>query len=427
MRSFTDSNYFLVNSFLVLALGTIYTLSRKFQNIQQARGPDGVLSYFHHPMYQSFWLFVGMSLCLLFKRPSKPTPGLEKKDEGGTLEATKKKAWRPIHLLFPAACDALATIVDSLGLIYTHVSVHQMLKGFILIFTFLISLIVLKKKYKVYHYVAVIIIFVGLIQVGRSNIQFKEEISAPNPLLGNILVIIAQLLLSLMFVYEEYILKDYEIEILDIVGWEGLWGVLINGVFLMFSFNFPDIISGCNDNFLYATYQAMNSPYVILGIILSSLAIGPFNYFGTILTKISSAANRCTIDSLRMITVWTFCVTCSFEEFRSGQLIGYMLALFGTLLYNNAFDFTSYEIQLKPALPRDLGVKGNLLIFKQQIKNIWGSFSKKKEDKDSKKPNYYKPTDGEAWHQDNESNSLTLEEILETMQESSSEITIKNK
>jgi hypothetical protein len=103
------------------------------------------LKFFNSTRYQSFWLFVGMSLCLLFKRVkllfafiknlfiflynlflptqrSKSAVGKEKKDvpEGTTPEAAKKKVWHPMHLLFPAACDALATIVDSLGLIYVH-------------------------------------------------------------------------------------------------------------------------------------------------------------------------------------------------------------------------------------------------------------------------------------------------------------------
>lgn len=41
---------FFVYSMFVLGLGSVYTLARKYQNLQQSMGPDGVLSYFHQPM-----------------------------------------------------------------------------------------------------------------------------------------------------------------------------------------------------------------------------------------------------------------------------------------------------------------------------------------------------------------------------------------
>ena len=52
---------------------------------------------------------------------------------------------------------------------------------------------------------------IGCAQVGRSNIDNFENITAPNPTLGNSLCVMGQLLLSFMFIYEEYILKDFEV------------------------------------------------------------------------------------------------------------------------------------------------------------------------------------------------------------------------
>jgi hypothetical protein len=41
----------LLASFQVLFLGSIYTISRKYQNLQLSPGLDGRLSHFHHPVY----------------------------------------------------------------------------------------------------------------------------------------------------------------------------------------------------------------------------------------------------------------------------------------------------------------------------------------------------------------------------------------
>ena len=70
---------------------------------------------------------------------------------------------------------------------------------------------------------------------------------APHPLLGNILCLIGQFFLAGMFVYEEKILKEYEVDIkykykihlLRLVGWEGIWGVLISSVFMSIFFFIP--------------------------------------------------------------------------------------------------------------------------------------------------------------------------------------------
>lgn len=154
-------------------------------------------------------------------------------------------------------------------------------------------------------------------------------------MLGNILCICGQLLLSFMFIYEEYILKDYEIEILDIVGWEGFWGTVLSGFLLIISFFVPNFIIGFSDNILIATYQIFHSKYLLMGVLVGIFSIGPFNYFGTQLTKIASASHRSTICSMRMFVVWMVSLLIGWEQYRVQQLYGYLLMTFGVLLYND--------------------------------------------------------------------------------------------
>jgi hypothetical protein len=69
-------------------------------------GLDGKERHFHHPMYQVFWLFFGMAICLILKKCVK------------NEEDPNKKKPHPTLLIFPAFCDVCATIFDSIGLIY---------------------------------------------------------------------------------------------------------------------------------------------------------------------------------------------------------------------------------------------------------------------------------------------------------------------
>ena len=101
----------LISSLQVLFLGTLYTLSRKYQNIQLRPGIEDDPKHFYHPMYQVFWLFFGMALCLPFKNI------LTEDDE----KQSTKKEMTPLILIFPACMDVLATIFDASGLFYVSI------------------------------------------------------------------------------------------------------------------------------------------------------------------------------------------------------------------------------------------------------------------------------------------------------------------
>lgn len=147
-----------------------------------------------------------------------------------------------------------------------------------------------------------------------------------------------------MFVYEEKILKEYKIKVFEIVGWEGIWGMLISLIFITIFFLLPGNDFGSMENPLQASLQIANNYKLFLGILVSSLVIGPFNYYGTNLTKHASAMHRCLIDSSRMCIIWILAVCCYWEEFTGFQAFGYTLIVFGNLLY---YEIVSLEKLLK--------------------------------------------------------------------------------
>jgi drug/metabolite transporter (DMT)-like permease len=102
-----------------------------------------------------------------------------------------------------------------------------MLKGFIVIFTAIISYFMFKRRFTRLQILGIGSVVIGLLLVGLCNIHSYNpkcktirylliklfNLVAPRPMLGNSLVILGQFFLAGMFVYEEKILKEYDVNL----------------------------------------------------------------------------------------------------------------------------------------------------------------------------------------------------------------------
>jgi hypothetical protein len=100
---------------------------------------------------------------------------------------------------------------------------------------------------------------------------------------------------------------------------------------------------GSYENPIQASVQIGNNFVLLAAILCSTLVIGPFNYYGTNLTKYSSAMHRCLIDASRMCIVWVVSLCCGWENFKIQQCSGYVFVMLGNLIYYevkiNSFNF----------------------------------------------------------------------------------------
>lgn len=123
-----------------------------------------------------------------------------------------------------------------------------------------------------------------------------------NPVLGNSLIVLSQLIFALMFIAEERITTSYNIRVSNAVLWEGIWGALISALLLLgFSQMGSDVIKCDVVGSCQLIYRNSN---LLIAILLTALAIAPFNYFGLLITKETSALQRCMICTSRMVAVW---------------------------------------------------------------------------------------------------------------------------
>jgi multidrug transporter EmrE-like cation transporter len=215
-----------------------------------------------------------------------------------------------------------------------------------------------------------IIIAGGLSAVGAASVLSSGDSHhrPPNPILGDILVIAAQLIvavqmvLSLLFishsvsflqVVEDKFVSKYNVPPLLVVGWEGSWGFLILSIFLVIFYFIPGVPGIPGSDLLHfesvpdALVQMSHNP-ALTGFLIGNLfSIACFNFFGISITKYMTATTRTVLDSARAVVIWVFFIAMGQQKFHYLQLIGFSMLIFGMLLYNRIIPINCY-----PFVPR---------------------------------------------------------------------------
>lgn len=304
---------------------------------------------FEQPIYQTFVMFMGEFVCffifyitLFFQRRNS-------QKTGEILAESKLTGWRKLIFVIPTLCDMTATTLMNLGLIYTHASIYQMLRGAVVIFTGIMSIFFLKRKQYVYHWLGMFFVVCGIAVVGLASVLYQNEgESAKNPLLGDGLIILAQVFTAFQFVYEEKYLSKYEVPALQAVGFEGLYGVFILAV-LMPIFQVTAGEAGDIGNFFdikFAFEAFLHFPSITVSSIGCILSIAFFNYFGLTITKVLSATSRSTIDACRTISVFFVSLAVGWEfwnKYTWVQLSGFVVLILGTFTYNKVITYKCFN------------------------------------------------------------------------------------
>ena len=271
-------------------------------------------------------------------------------------EETEQKPPIPTNLMFAitAVLDLLSTSSSNIGLIYLSSSYYQMMRGLLLAFICLWSKIFLKNPIYKHHILAVVSLIFGFILVGVSILinPYNSERDI-NPVFGMILIIISQLLLSADFVLQEKFIKNYDIHPCQLVGFEGLWGIIMFIIILIiFQFipckekeirQFICIKKSENEYYvedsIFALKQMWSEKSILIIYIFLFISVALFNVFSINLTKLVSSTARAVVDNLRSVFVWLFFlffepVKGTKETFNFVEFIGLLFIVFGTLFYN---------------------------------------------------------------------------------------------
>jgi len=312
----------------MLLTGSVNTLVTKLADITSAQGIDGSSNDFNHPFFQALGMFLGESLCLFtyyITRSREPKK-----------EVDPAQQFSPWIFALPAACDMTGTSLMYFGLNLTYASVYQMLRGSVVIFTGIFTIIFLKRPLFPYQWFGMFWVLVGLLFVGLASVVgSNDDSNAPNPVLGDIIIVCAQVIVAVQMVIEEKFLGKYDIPPLQVVGLEGMFGLTFT-MFLLFVFYYIPGSSGGNhlESAPDAFVQMKHSWIITMALFGTVISIAFFNWFGVSVTKVMSATTRMVLDSCRTFIIWGVSLLIGWQDFSFWQIIGFVLLLLGTAIYN---------------------------------------------------------------------------------------------
>ena len=91
---------------------------------------------------------------------------------------------------------------------------------------------------------------------------------------------------------------------------------------------------GTLEDALDAFCQVGRQPLIALALLGNISSIAFFNFAGISVTKELSATTRMVLDSLRTVVIWALSLTLGWEAFHPLQILGFLVLLAGTALYN---------------------------------------------------------------------------------------------
>eukprot|EP01103_Thecamoeba_quadrilineata_P015403 TRINITY_DN4860_c0_g1_i1.p1 TRINITY_DN4860_c0_g1~~TRINITY_DN4860_c0_g1_i1.p1 ORF type:complete len:265 (+),score=32.49 TRINITY_DN4860_c0_g1_i1:287-1081(+) len=216
-----------------------------------------------------------------------------------------KKRMHPIFFLPPAFCDLLATSLSYIALNITYTSSYQMFKSSVIIFTGILSCLVLKTSFSAQKCVGIILVTFGLFLVGLSDFLFGSDSgTAKAPILGDVIIVFGTLITSIQVVIEEKLVVKNRMPPLLAVGWEGVFGLTMLGLLVipLYFIKVP-FLSSLPDHRLEDPYDAFvqikNAPTIGFWVVVNVVTIGFFNFAGICVTKELSATTRMVFDSFR--------------------------------------------------------------------------------------------------------------------------------
>ena len=294
---------------------------------------------------------------------------MESKSDG---KIHKAFSVRSSLVLIPAIlCSSAGWSLAFYSLKFTSPSSYAILKGTVIIFTAIDSRLFLNHHMPWKKWISLAIVFAGLVIVGMADVlepsnfitiernstqtmsveahscscfnRIKDLGFLSNEVIGDVLVVAAQIFLSIQFVYEEKVLSSYDIEPLQIAGWEGFYGIMAM-FFVILPLNIIDTGS-CRwsnsptppwtvDDAMDGIIQITNNKILVASLCFSVVLDVLYFYAATSVTNEFSATTRMALESFRALLVWVVSLYLGWESFKYLQLIGFSITTFAIFSYS---------------------------------------------------------------------------------------------
>ena len=352
----------------LLVFGSLNTLTTKIQFEMVSVGMDGKEKHFQKAWFGTFLMFAGMVIVLLIHFANVLMRNGSKGDnEICLLEAGKPvlqttSFWVAAKLIsLPAILDLLATALCFIALYWIPPSASQILRGSMIVFAAILSVVFLKRRLLPYHWFGVSLCCLAIVIVGYANFQASAAVAAEDLLnnvvsgrpsqslviLGMGLIIFGQIIQASQVVLEEKLLRGYTIEPFQIVGMEGVWGTLAM-IFIFFPILYlvPGSDQGSAENAYDTWIMLKNSSTLRSLVCLYVFSVFTYNMSGMLVTYALSAVHRTMLEASRTAVIWIIdllmhyyiCPSSSFGEVWTNwswvQLLGFVVLIAGQSIYS---------------------------------------------------------------------------------------------
>lgn len=333
---------------------------------------------------------------------SKPAP-----EDDGRIPL---RGWKIFLLAAPSCCDIAGTTLMNVGLLFVAASIYQMTRGALVLFVGLFSVLFLRRKLYLYQWSALFVVVLGVALVGLAGALFGDDTGhdltqddkvsaqavastpqAVQTIVGVLLIAAAQIFTASQFVLEEWILENYAMDPIQVVGWEGVFGFSVTMVAMIVlyvtvgrteagRYGYFDMKEGWHEvltnravaiasilimiSIGYVTHPGSFSRPVPFPSEFTNPTISGFNFFGLSVTRSVSATSRSTIDTCRTLFIWLVSLGLGWENFKWLQVVGFGLLVYGTFLFNDIV-----QPPLKACLPHNRR-EGEVLLPEEPIEHL---------------------------------------------------------
>ena len=382
------ANLILISVFL--GTGSLNTISTKLIFQSDGITMTGEKANYNAEWFSTFIMFCGELFCfviygimrLIYKycilpRHQKSEESISVQEENPLLEKssyalitadeltrnpTGGLGWKYIlYVTLFASLDIGGTTLGNIGYNNCDASIIQIIRGFVIVFTMIVSRIILKAIPAGYQYIGVAFLFLGLILVGVSavlnainNDDFTGEAGVRGVIEGIGLTLVGQIFAAFQYTLEEKLLKQDDgsvapIPPLFLVGSEGCAGfILCLAIVLPICNAIPGKDHGSYESMKNSFYMFAHNPFICGMYMLQICSISIFNWCGFIYSKNLSAATRTCVDTMRTVVVWIVMIICfystkgsfgeSFTRYTFIQIIGFLFMVLGTITHGNVFN-----------------------------------------------------------------------------------------
>ena len=273
--------------------------------------------------------------------------------------------------------DLIASTMMTYGLIYVSVSIFQMLRGSMVIFSTVLTRIFLPRRRVLTHQIfGIILCFIALCMVGLAGLlipQPNQSTDAGKMLIGIALVVGSQIVQAGQIVIEEFLLRDLDMPPMRVVGFEGVWGTLAMILiacplaYVVPGFDYSTMPHNSLENTIDSFICLASNKALIGAVSLFCVAVFAYNCYGMLITDSFSAINRTIFEAVRTAVVWM--VSLIIQAIAKGspygetwskwswlELAGFLVLFFSSLTYNAVIKFPFlHEYDLSTIIPEDEG------------------------------------------------------------------------